>query len=424
MGEKEQLLTNLYSLRAGLSVVSQNKDSVETIKNDTDSQLDRVQNNLYRKVNFVVFNDDVETVVSSGQFETQIRRYSDRQRNDRNKQLAECKQELAVEEKTSASAPDKIKKERKKRGKAQARGKFGFFLLSILALALCALFVWWTGWRCPARVGEAEHFLGELFWEIAIFVCGLSALVSLGFGIYFFVKVFTYESSSKDADRLANEKYKADKTAKQLRERIKYLENLPDKTSEYLGLIPLGQQAVDERKKLREKANSSMQPLMQIAIATVKTLENLYSKTLDQRDWMYLDLIIYYIETNRADTIKEALSMVDRERQTQQIVASVQQATNAICQTISSETSTLRQSISAGFTQLSSVIREEFATLTAEVSKVNDSIREGFAEANAIASAQLTQITITNAMLAKANATSEQLASDVSFVRSNHYYNY
>ena len=33
-------------------------------------------------------------------------------------------------------------------------------------------------------------------------------------------------------------------------------------------------------------------------------------------DWSNLDLIIYYLETNRADTIKEALQLLDEEIRT------------------------------------------------------------------------------------------------------------
>ncbi len=48
-----------------------------------------------------------------------------------------------------------------------------------------------------------------------------------------------------------------------------------------------------------------------------------FSPLLDERDWPHLDLVIYQLETGRADSIKEALHQVDRELQTERIEKSV-----------------------------------------------------------------------------------------------------
>lgn len=47
------------------------------------------------------------------------------------------------------------------------------------------------------------------------------------------------------------------------------------------------------------------------------TLENTYGDILDSRDWDKLEAIIYLLETHRADTVKEALQLIDRERNRQ-----------------------------------------------------------------------------------------------------------
>lgn len=48
-----------------------------------------------------------------------------------------------------------------------------------------------------------------------------------------------------------------------------------------------------------------------------KALDNSYGDILDSRDWDKLDKIIYLLETHRADTVKEALQLIDRERNRQ-----------------------------------------------------------------------------------------------------------
>lgn len=42
-------------------------------------------------------------------------------------------------------------------------------------------------------------------------------------------------------------------------------------------------------------------------------LENAYGDILDSRDWDKLEAIIYLLETHRADTVKEALLLIDRD---------------------------------------------------------------------------------------------------------------
>ena len=57
-----------------------------------------------------------------------------------------------------------------------------------------------------------------------------------------------------------------------------------------------------------------MQSQLSLESNTIKTaLENQISSLLNVRDWGNLDLIIYYYETGRADSIKEALRLIDLE---------------------------------------------------------------------------------------------------------------
>ena len=63
-------------------------------------------------------------------------------------------------------------------------------------------------------------------------------------------------------------------------------------------------------------------------------LTDTFSKKLDVRDWNNIDLIIYYLETQRADTIKEALQLADREKQTERIEVAMSKATEEITRQI------------------------------------------------------------------------------------------
>lgn len=90
-----------------------------------------------------------------------------------------------------------------------------------------------------------------------------------------------------------------------------------------------------------------------------KALVEKYSTMLNQSDWKHLDLVIYYLETGRAETIKEALQLTDRQLQTDQITNAITQACERICQTISSCTAALGRTMIECFNSLSMQIELE-----------------------------------------------------------------
>lgn len=148
-----------------------------------------------------------------------------------------------------------------------------------------------------------------------------------------------------------------------------------------LSYLPTAQREMaDADKHLAETAQSAKD----VTFRVYSALENEFSALLDPRDWQYLDLVIFYFETGRAENMKEALQLVEREVQTQRIVSAVEMASERICGTI---------------TRAAVVISSQLRTLSAQLTHVVE------------------QQQIQNALLAKANATSEQLVSDVSYIK-------
>lgn len=131
------------------------------------------------------------------------------------------------------------------------------------------------------------------------------------------------------------------------------------------------------------------------SIALLNALQEKFYDTLDIRDWQHLDLVIYYLETRRAESIKEALQLVDRELQTERIVQTVNDATNQICQTITTGFAIIQNTITHCFDTLSKQIAESNAILSQQISQLTNSVDFG------------------NALQAKANVTSQQLMEDV-----------
>ncbi len=133
------------------------------------------------------------------------------------------------------------------------------------------------------------------------------------------------------------------------------------------------------------------------AKAMYSSLANVFSYLVDERDWANLDYLIYAIETGRADTIKEALQLLDREKQTDRIVAAIQAASREIVQLLVS-----------GFTALSNQISSGIAMLSQQIQANSYQTAQLSARMSQIANAQ----TLNNALLEKANESSEQLVTD------------
>lgn len=177
----------------------------------------------------------------------------------------------------------------------------------------------------------------------------------------------------------------------------------------------------EAHRKIEDIRKNQIEPLTKLCNDFYNTLLENYGNSLDKRDWAYLDLVIFYIETNRAESIREALQQIDRERQTQQIVASMREATEQICLSIKTEMRLLGQSIERGFSRLESSVSDMKNSFNRRISSLQAGVENSAAQTQLLASAQISQSTLTNALLAKSNATSEQLMNDVNYIRQRLY---
>lgn len=127
-------------------------------------------------------------------------------------------------------------------------------------------------------------------------------------------------------------------------------------------------------------------------------LASIFARMIDERDWENLDYLIYAIETGRAESVKEALQLLDREKQTDRIIVAIQAASREIAKLLVTGFNALSRQISSGISMLSQQIQAN-SFHTAQLS----------ARMSQIASAQ----TLNSALLEKANESSSQLVADV-----------
>lgn len=122
-------------------------------------------------------------------------------------------------------------------------------------------------------------------------------------------------------------------------------------------------------------------------------------KIIDFRDWKNVDLLIYYFETGRADNLKEALQLVDRQLQTKQIVKAINMAADEIGKTI-------RQSMEA----LGGALAQSFSLLSNQIQRQGQELKETI---NEYGTAHINNQRMANALLASIDKSSAQLAEDM-----------
>ncbi len=156
------------------------------------------------------------------------------------------------------------------------------------------------------------------------------------------------------------------------------------------------------------------------------TLVAKYKEMLDIRDWKYLDLIIFYFETGRADTLKEALQQVDRRVQANEIISAVRSASSSICSTINSSMSSLGGIIQTGFSNLSNQLAMQHQEQMGMLKEINTSIKANSKYLSDI-SAKVdncneylkkinTSSELSNALLTKINVDSTRIWDDVDYM--------
>lgn len=142
-------------------------------------------------------------------------------------------------------------------------------------------------------------------------------------------------------------------------------------------------------------------------------LREQFSNVLDERDWQNVDLIIFYFETGRADDLKEALQLVDKQIQNDQIVNAVHMAGNNICTTIQEGMMGLQASMVQCFSLLSEQLISMQQTQQAQIASLEGTLQNLTGSLNNM----VTATNLSNALQQKANTSSLQLAEDMRYMR-------
>lgn len=207
-------------------------------------------------------------------------------------------------------------------------------LLTLLYFAITAGLVYGLlfitvlgGWQKITGGAYGEKAL-EGFFDYIIF--GALCLIPVVTAVLAFISLGKYIKNASSAG-----KFKRRKKA--------YLRDLQKRRDEEIARVNAGRQAVQEKinklpqvriaaQKILNERNNAVRATVKYCSAYYKSLCEEFSRVLNERDWQNLDLIIFKIETRRADSVKEALQLIDREGVNP---TALREANQSVAQTIS-----------------------------------------------------------------------------------------
>lgn len=375
--DREQILAQLYGIRAGMSVISQEADKIKNLQarqKNAERELQLFpQTNLDRQKSYIAEIKTLEKDIEAKQKEVD-------------------KQGLVFRNFVLPII-------------------FGF--LKIFAIFLClaigiCLGYWGVriGFLDDALYKEIETAIGgwvnlliivALLWSPGIGIGSNIAIISSIVNDGLFVNLITPK-------KIRAQKEKAKQDLADLRKNLAYYKGLLAQTKTN---YPLQYQ---ECKNTTKQLNTSFIETLNNATVLIAALHERYDDFLDPRDWQHVDLLIFYFETRRVDTVKEALQHVDGQIRTNEISQAIQRASAEIKQTIKDSTYRLAKFIDSGIALLShqlgnilqaqNIHAAQLAKLSAQTSKL------------------ITSQNMMQALQEKSNTTSAQMAEYMHYVQT------
>lgn len=332
--QKNQMLADLYALRAGMSAISIEKDKLDESEknyNDAMSSLKKVSDE-YNKYDYDI--QRVSTVLND--FKSQGYEETGNQKQKR---------------KSKYSKSGRIANAKSKSSKI-----FMHMIITIVVGIIAAAVPWFlyfaaTGWK--GSIFEDRNSKYYIYISAAIFL--ISLIVAVARLIIEFRKHKDEKEDTKKSIRELNNELAGYQMERKL---------LEPKLNECYAVVNRSKAIVERDRAYRSKLSQDM----------YNALVAQFKSVLDIRDWEHIDLIIFNFETGRADTLKEALQQVDRRVQTDEIIEAIESAGSSIAATINVTMRELRSDLNKSFNRLSEQLAIQHAEQMTALGNINRSI--------------------------------------------------
>ena len=380
MATKNEILAQLYAIKAGLSIISQEKDKIakqESILQNIDNDLNHAKAELSRYTE------------SAQQTEKEIDNLQSRLANP----------SLSHVKKTTKEAPV----------------KWGLLVAGFI-----------IGMILPITIGAMIG--GQDWFEDSAWVAWVGGFA--GIGLVTPIHINLHKKAQAKADAQAEEEYQKALQREKQRQATQITTQI-DNLEKYLAANKQHQESWQNKiDELTEKFNvqyaiySEQKDLsLGLAKTVYEALIAEYATVLDPRDWKNIDFIIFYYETGRVDTLKEALIHVDKQRQTDTIAKAIKQASAEISSTINTSMTMLRGDLNSCFGALSTQLDKSMQIQLPALQQNNSAIGALSGSVSQLGSKLQTSLNalgneqaLTNALLDKVATSSDALVNDLNYV--------
>ena len=465
---KEEYISQLYALRAGLSVLSQEKDKAVALQDEAINDCETIKKEFVNKSNSVYvrilsdsstpLHDYCRVDIKTGracfkcfytyqEFESagrKARKVAVQKISAQEEEITRAKEPLNKPREELQRAETLLRNNPRSKVAQQITEHIGRCVVScILLLALiCVIFVTWLAVVCRVPMGS----LTSMVSPVIEWLSGSGVLLNIIFGylppilvvagiVYIVMLIrkcvekrpYPYQYYE---NRVASARRALAIAEKEVAPKIKlaqsYVEDMRLAVRKAEWGVSHAKEYADQIKLIVDQANEKIAVIRERCDQMYIMLQRQFGKLLDPRDWKYVDLVIFNYETGRAFTRQEALQLVDRETQTDRIIASIDRAAKYIGDCVKTAAIMVTSAISNVSQQLGEMNRnmqglasgmESVNTRIGALADVQARQLEAANAQNAQIAALVSETSLNNALLAKSNQTSQRLMEDVEYIR-------
>lgn len=324
--QKDETIAKLYALRAGLSVIAENMEQIEELR-------------AGRKVSQEV--ESIRSRIDYNRWEQQnLRQQPQNSRNARLRELDELQDSMKDFEEKYIQSKEYIKTVWKQ------------IAIAVMLLGFSLFLLIHAGIIRNNNPWPSDPWVSRMFWGILLLISGFATFPWSKLSTYKNIKSYIVAYKNKmptlqnRVDQL-NHECESPNPKSQNSSALKRLKK--EESSLLLLLEEALQRDAEQTQKSEEQENALIEESEQIYSSLIST----YSPFIVESDWENIDLLIFYLETGRAETWKEALQLMDRQMQTNQITNAIEQASTAISKSMLRSTQALGSLINQSFSAMS-----------------------------------------------------------------------
>ena len=448
--KKDELISKFYTVRAGLSVIAEETEKIRKAEEEYNSILER--NRFHNQAEQSSYNIEYDYYVETAKkcsididsfYESNAEQINDLETSLSEKQNALNKAYVKLDEQKEKRAGifSKTAYRNRKRMDQYTKGVILGILFAggFFGTVLIALFA-------------SDTIMVDIWLIIHLLIIGISVI-----GIFLYGLITGKKLKKRELVKIDVEIEGTNKDIFDLKQEIEALNreimNKMHRTynvTERAGILCEPQRKdydfdhyIDEVNAADIRLNRYVIPSSTATVKSVRdALTDFTEGLLIEEDWKNVDLLIFYLKTGRADSLQEALLLVDKQRQTDQISEAISSAAvfvaNSINKSVSQMTRQFTQAITDSAMQLEKNINDNntklagmiTSTITRSIddngmymrsaivhmgSSVSSQIREMNHSLSMQNAAMLNEQRLNSSLLSEANTRSDQLMDELRY---------